>query len=272
MPPWPGRPIVRAEAPRAARGPRARRPSSRALVGQRLTRIPAGGASSCSSTSTATGSSSTRCSPAGSSWPLRAPSGRPRPPSSSASERGSAGPPSDAAAWTRGADWLPPDDAEVEVRYRDPTQMGKVYLLPAGLDRAVPGLDDELGPDADDPGLEPRRLAGAHPTPSGRAQEPAQEPGVRRRDRERLQRRDPPRRCGCCRSASGRRSRPEEVDALYDATRTTRRSGRDRRSSRRASRRPSRPRSATSWRSTTRAARPARAAARGSPRSSRAGS
>jgi formamidopyrimidine-DNA glycosylase len=57
------------------------------------------------------------------------------------------------ASWTRRADWMPPDDATVEVRYRDPTQMGKVYLLPAGLDRTAPGLDDELGPDADDPAL-----------------------------------------------------------------------------------------------------------------------
>jgi formamidopyrimidine-DNA glycosylase len=65
----------------------------------------------------------------------------------------SSGPPADAAGWTRGADWLPADSAEVEVRYRDPTQMGKVYLLPAGLDRAVPGLDEELGPDIDDPAL-----------------------------------------------------------------------------------------------------------------------
>ena len=63
------------------------------------------------------------------------------------------GPPSDAARWTRGATWLVPDAEAVEVRYRDPTQMGKVYLLPTGLDRAVPGLDEELGPDADDPGL-----------------------------------------------------------------------------------------------------------------------
>ena len=59
-----------------------------------------------------------------------------------------------AAAWTRDADWLPEPDAHPEVRYRDPTQMGKVYLLPAGLDRAVPGLAaEEIGPDADDPGL-----------------------------------------------------------------------------------------------------------------------
>ncbi len=65
----------------------------------------------------------------------------------------SGGAPPDAAAWTRGAAWLVPDDRPVEVRYRDPTQMGKVYLLPAGLDRAVPGLDASLGPDADDPAL-----------------------------------------------------------------------------------------------------------------------
>ena len=54
------------------------------------------------------------------------------------------------ARWTTGASWLPADGAIVEIRYRDPTQMGKVYLLPTGVDRAVPGMaDDELGPDAD---------------------------------------------------------------------------------------------------------------------------
>lgn len=58
------------------------------------------------------------------------------------------------APWTRGAAWLPTDDGEPEIRYRDPTQMGKVYLLPAGLERPVPGLRaDEIGPDADDPAL-----------------------------------------------------------------------------------------------------------------------
>ena len=61
--------------------------------------------------------------------------------------------PAAVAAWTRGAPWLPAADATVEVRYRDPTQMGKVYLLPTGLDRPVPGLDEDLGPDADDPAL-----------------------------------------------------------------------------------------------------------------------
>ena len=64
-----------------------------------------------------------------------------------------AGGPIDAAPWTAGAPWLPRDEDRPEVRYRDPTQMGKVYLLPAGLDRTVPGLDAELGPDADDPAL-----------------------------------------------------------------------------------------------------------------------
>ena len=67
---------------------------------------------------------------------------------------GRAAAPGDAAAWTAGATWIPPDDAAAEIRYRDPTQMGKVYLLPAGVDRQVPGMsDDEQGPDADDPAL-----------------------------------------------------------------------------------------------------------------------
>jgi len=58
------------------------------------------------------------------------------------------------AAWTKDAAWLPGPDATPEIRYRDPTQMGKVYLLPAGLDRSVPGLEPgEIGLDVDDPGL-----------------------------------------------------------------------------------------------------------------------
>ncbi len=64
------------------------------------------------------------------------------------------GPPADALAWTRGASWMPAPEATPEVRYRDPTQMGKVYLLPAGAGRTVPGLGpDEIGPDVDDPAL-----------------------------------------------------------------------------------------------------------------------
>ena len=62
--------------------------------------------------------------------------------------------PTDAATWTDGAPWLPPIGSPVHVRYRDPTQMGKVYLLPAGQDRTVPGLGPgEQGPDALDPAL-----------------------------------------------------------------------------------------------------------------------
>ncbi len=68
--------------------------------------------------------------------------------------RRTGGAPADAAPWTRGAGWLPADDAVVTVRYRDPTQMGKVYLLPDGIERAVPGLGPgEMGPDALDPEL-----------------------------------------------------------------------------------------------------------------------
>jgi formamidopyrimidine-DNA glycosylase len=64
------------------------------------------------------------------------------------------GGPADAAPWTSGAAWIPSDDAASEVRYRDPTQMGKVYLLPTGVERSVPGMgEDEQGPDADDPAL-----------------------------------------------------------------------------------------------------------------------
>ena len=49
---------------------------------------------------------------------------------------------------------MPDDEAPVIVRYRDPTQMGKVYLLPAGVERPVAGLGKgEMGPDALDPAL-----------------------------------------------------------------------------------------------------------------------
>jgi formamidopyrimidine-DNA glycosylase len=62
--------------------------------------------------------------------------------------------PRDAAAWTRGASWMPADAASPEVRYRDPTQMGKIYLRPAGVDRPVPGLGEpDQAMDADDPAL-----------------------------------------------------------------------------------------------------------------------
>jgi formamidopyrimidine-DNA glycosylase len=58
------------------------------------------------------------------------------------------------ATWTRDAAWMPAPEAHPEIRYRDPTQMGKVYLLPAGVERAVPGLgESEIGPEVDDPTL-----------------------------------------------------------------------------------------------------------------------
>jgi formamidopyrimidine-DNA glycosylase len=62
--------------------------------------------------------------------------------------------PQDAAPWTAAAAWIPADDATPELRYRDPTQMGKVYLLPAAVERPIPGAGpNEMGPDADDPAL-----------------------------------------------------------------------------------------------------------------------
>jgi formamidopyrimidine-DNA glycosylase len=62
--------------------------------------------------------------------------------------------PADRAPWTVGASWMPADDASPQVRYRDPTQMGKVYLLPAVVARDIPGGGpDDFGPEADDPVL-----------------------------------------------------------------------------------------------------------------------
>ena len=56
--------------------------------------------------------------------------------------------------WTAGAAGCRRTTRRAEVRYRDPTQMGKVYLRPAGVERPVAGLGDgEQGPDADDPAL-----------------------------------------------------------------------------------------------------------------------
>ena len=57
------------------------------------------------------------------------------------------------AEWTSGATWIPRDDARVELRYRDPKKMGKIYLLPAGVAREVAGWDTQ-GPDADDEALD----------------------------------------------------------------------------------------------------------------------
>jgi formamidopyrimidine-DNA glycosylase len=58
-----------------------------------------------------------------------------------------------AGAWPAAkADWLPRRDLGVELRYRDATRMGKIYLMPAGVARPVAGWDEQ-GPDADDPAL-----------------------------------------------------------------------------------------------------------------------
>jgi formamidopyrimidine-DNA glycosylase len=62
------------------------------------------------------------------------------------------GAPRPPAPWIAGAGWIPGDGAGVELRYLDPTRMGKLYLVPAGTSAAVPGVA-EMGPDADDPAL-----------------------------------------------------------------------------------------------------------------------
>jgi formamidopyrimidine-DNA glycosylase len=61
--------------------------------------------------------------------------------------------PVDAAAWTRGAAWLPDPATPIELRYRDATRMGKVYVMPADVRREMAGWAEQ-GPDADDPGLD----------------------------------------------------------------------------------------------------------------------
>ncbi len=63
------------------------------------------------------------------------------------------GEPADGASWTQGAVWLPADAAPIEMRYRDATRMGKVYLEPVGVGRPIAGWQ-ERGPDADDPTLD----------------------------------------------------------------------------------------------------------------------
>ena len=56
------------------------------------------------------------------------------------------------ADWLVDANWLPASGAPVDMRYRDSTRMGKIYLMPAGVTRPVAGWDEQ-GPDADDPAL-----------------------------------------------------------------------------------------------------------------------
>lgn len=57
-----------------------------------------------------------------------------------------------AATWLADADWLPEPAEVVELRYRDSTRMGKLYLLPVGVARDVAGWDEQ-GPEANDEGL-----------------------------------------------------------------------------------------------------------------------
>jgi formamidopyrimidine-DNA glycosylase len=57
-----------------------------------------------------------------------------------------------AADWVSGSDWLPDRQSPVELRYRDATRMGKIYLVPAGVTRPIAGWDEQ-GPDALDPEL-----------------------------------------------------------------------------------------------------------------------
>ena len=208
----------------------ARRPSSRHLSGSASPTSRAA-ASSSSSTPTATGSSSTRCSPAGSSSPARARSCRRRRRSCCRSARARLDR-SDRPPGRKRADWMPADDAPVEVRYRDPTQMGKVYLLPAGLERTVPGLaDGDLGPDADDPALTLdvwRQRIRRHP---GELKNLLKNQALHGRRRQRLQRRDPPRRApaavpeaiGPGAGGGGRALRGDALDAGVGDRRPSRR-------------------------------------------------
>ena len=104
------------------------------------------------SSSSATGWCSTQCSPAG--WASSRPARR----------HGRNGPPRSRSArdWrgrrpTSGRPQRPPTgcqrrDLGVELRYRDATRMGKIYLMPRGVTRPVAGWDEQ-GPDADDPDL-----------------------------------------------------------------------------------------------------------------------
>ena len=57
--------------------------------------------------------------------------------------------PAKTAKWTRGAAWLPAEDATIELRYRDTLKMGKIYLMPRGVVRPIAGWDEQ-GPDVDD--------------------------------------------------------------------------------------------------------------------------
>ncbi len=165
-----------------------------------------------------------------------------------------------------------PTTRAAEVRYRDPTQMGKVYLRAGRRRPAGPGpRRRRAGPRRRRPGADPRGLARADPAPSRASSRTCcatrrSSPGIGNAYSDEILHA-----AGLLPFRKRSSLAAEEVDALYAATRATL-ARRDRRSCASASRRRSRRRSATSWRSTTRAASRARAAARGSPRSRPAGS
>ena len=81
-----------------------------------------------------------------------APGTKPWPQTAAMLEFGPGAPGHRVADWLAEAVWLPRADARVEMRYRDSTKMGKIYLLPEGTARPVAGWDEQ-GPDADDPAL-----------------------------------------------------------------------------------------------------------------------
>jgi formamidopyrimidine-DNA glycosylase len=126
--------------------------------------------------------------------------------------------PEDTAPWTRGAEWIPPDDASVELGYRDATQMGRLYLVPAGVQRPVPGWDEQ-GPDADDPALtleEWRRRIRRHPGElKGLLRNQAFVAGIGNAYSDEILHAA---RLGPFRKRTN--LAPEEIDALYDATTT----------------------------------------------------
>jgi formamidopyrimidine-DNA glycosylase len=129
--------------------------------------------------------------------------------------------PRDAAKWTKGATWVPANDAPAEVRYRDPSQMGKVYLLPAGVSRPVTGLEEgDQGPDADSPELTLdvwRERIRRHPGElKALLRNQAFVAGIGNAYSDEILH-------AAKLSPFRKRSSlaPEEVDALYDATRTT---------------------------------------------------
>lgn len=120
-------------------------------------------------------------------------------------------------AWTRGASWLPAQDEKVELRYRDPSRMGKVYLVPTEAARRVPGWDEQ-GPDADDPALDlatwRERIARHHGELKNLLKNQAFVAGIGNGYSDEI--------LWSARLAPFRRRAtlaPEEVDALYAATR-----------------------------------------------------